>query len=291
MAIDTAAKRRRAAGCNFLPIPDGTVEAVDRAHVGGFYYAGASAAFEIVSIDPESGEQGNTISLIVTGAEDSQGNGAILIGGKSIDITSWSNILIIGTVPYGLAATAHTIVGINNSLETDTYDSFTVTVPSPGLDRVGIATMIRNCLRADTTTLYGSGKLVQVISSDLTEFNNASADTIKPYKLYLSCPSKSPSEVRAQNGDDEYEVQMRIEGYKIDPDTAASTIDDIDAQVELLINEQMYGGQMFTSYFTDSNAQVIDAEYITGDLPVEPQGDKIVVECAATIIVKINRWR
>jgi hypothetical protein len=159
------------------------------------------------------------------------------------------------------------------------------------LDRKGITDMVRDCLRADTTTLYGAAKLVQIISSDWTDFNNASADTVKPYKLFLRCPDKSPSEVRAQNSDDEFVVEMRIEGYKIDPDTIASKIDDIDAQVELLINEQMYGGQMFTSYFTDSNAQVIDAEYQTGDLTAEKQGDKYVVECAATIVVKTNRWR
>lgn len=159
------------------------------------------------------------------------------------------------------------------------------------LDRNGVSDMLRDCLRADTTTLYGTSKLVQVISSDWTEFNNASADTVKPFKLYLECPTKSPSEVRAQNADDEYLVNMRIEGYKIDPDTAVATIDDIDAQVELLVNQQMYSGQMFTAYFTDSNAQVIDAEYHTGDLTAEKQGERIVVECAATIIVKINRWR
>jgi hypothetical protein len=159
------------------------------------------------------------------------------------------------------------------------------------LDRNGVCDMLRDCLQADTTTLYGTSKLVQTISSSWTDYDSAGADTIKPFRLFLYCPLKSPSEVRAQNSDDEYVVNMRIEGYKIDPETAVATIDDIDAQVELLINNQMYGGQMFTAYFTDSNAQVLDAEYQTGELTAEKQGDKIVVECAGTIIVKINRWR
>ena len=170
-------------------------------------------------------------------------------------------------------------------------DAFTIETATSGLDRKGICNMVRDCLRADTATLYGSGKLVQVISSDWTDFNNASADTVKAYKLFLSCPPKTTAEVRSQNADSEFEVQMRIEGYKIDPDTAASNIDDIDAQVALLINQQMYNGQMFTEYFTDTSAQVIDAEYISGDLTIDGDADRAVVECAALIIIRVNRWR
>lgn len=159
------------------------------------------------------------------------------------------------------------------------------------LDRKGVTDMVRDCLQADTSILYGTSKLVQVISSNWKDFRGASADTVKPFKLYLATPPKNSADVRAQNADIEFAVNMRIEGYKIDPDTAASTIDDIDAQVELLINQQMYNGQMFSAYFTDSKALVIDAEYQSGDLSMEDTGDKLVVECAATILVKINRWR
>jgi len=158
------------------------------------------------------------------------------------------------------------------------------------LDRAGVTNCIRDTLQADTTTLYGSGKLVQTITSNPVLFEKASVDRNKPYKMYLWADARSEDVVRMQNEDTLYTVSFRIEGLNANVSYAMGVIDDIDFQVQKLVNEQMYKGQMFTAYYTDANAQVIDATYDSSNMDISAENGLITAECEGAITVTVNRW-
>lgn len=157
------------------------------------------------------------------------------------------------------------------------------------LNRQGVADMVRDCLRADVATLYGSGKLVQAIVSDPVEFENARVDVGTYYKLFLVARDKSQADVRSQNEDSTFTVSYRIEGLNIDPATAQATIDQIDEQIGVLINAQMYSGLMFTSYYSDSKAKLWDAEYNSSALTVETRNGEVHAECEGAILISVNK--
>lgn len=159
------------------------------------------------------------------------------------------------------------------------------------LNRNGIADMIRDCLLADTTTLYGTGKLAQTITSDPTLYEKAGVDTVTGFAIFLNCVESTPQDYRMQNHDRSYEVSFRIRGLHVDPESARDTIDQIDAQMELLVNEQIYGGYNFTSYYSDSKGQVYDVQYDSSRLVVETRGDEVIAECEGAITVFTNRVR
>jgi len=52
MAIDTLAKRRRA--CFIDPIPDSTIEAIDRSQVSKFYYVGSEIVDVIYDLEKDN---------------------------------------------------------------------------------------------------------------------------------------------------------------------------------------------------------------------------------------------
>lgn len=157
------------------------------------------------------------------------------------------------------------------------------------LNRAGISKMIRDCLKADVATLYGPGKLLSAIESNPVLFGMARVDNLTPFKMYLWARDKSKASVGSQNNDSTFVVNYRIEGLNVDPENVAEQIDEIDEQIELLINEQMYSGNHFVGYYTDSKAQVYDTEYDSSALEVKTVENNVRAECEGAITIRINR--
>ncbi len=161
------------------------------------------------------------------------------------------------------------------------------------LDRYGISTAIANMLKADTTTLYGSGKLLQIIDPNPVSMTKAYVDNTNSAGLYIWAEGNDTlSLTRSQNHDDAYTISMRFEIIGLDIKTCFQQIDDAFEKVKDLVNRQMYTGAMLASYYTDSNAQVINIEPAGGSLPPIEEGlnGTIVVEAENAFLVEINRW-
>lgn len=227
---------------------------------------------------------------IITGQHFGATAGSVSIDGTGCTIVSWSASEVRFTYP-ALAAGARTLTLTDASAYTDTY-AVTYRSDSVALDRYGIASVVAEMLRADTTTLYGESKLVQTIETDPTKFEAARVDNRKPFKMYLWTSSESTPSVRARNTDDEYSIGIRIEGYLSNVETIATRIDDIWEQVKHLVNQQMWQGNMLVGYYTASSAQVINIEPLNSELPPPEQSDNgtLVVECEGGILVQVNRW-
>lgn len=156
------------------------------------------------------------------------------------------------------------------------------------LNRNGIEVMIVDMLKADTTVLYGNDLLLQSIVNSAVEFEKAKVG-IRDYKMFLNVNQKNTIENRAQNKDCIYTLNYRIEGQHSNPDEAQKIIDKIDEQMDLLIDAEFSSGDMLTSYYTDTKAQVYDCEYDNSELTVETVDNKIIAECEGAISVYINR--
>jgi len=157
-------------------------------------------------------------------------------------------------------------------------------------NRDTVGTMLVNMLKADTGTLYGSGKLVQIITDDWSLFENSKTDINNPYKMYIKVGQKSKIESgRFQNTDESYTAEYRVEGTHTKPDTIAGTIAQIDERVSKLIDLQFFNGDMLTDYYSDANVTVYDAEYDSSNLTVETKNNKVIAECEGAITIFINR--
>jgi len=160
------------------------------------------------------------------------------------------------------------------------------------LDRAGIADAFANLLKADTGTLYGTGKMLQKISSSPKEFETAKVSSRLETGLYMWISDGDTVDDRIQNTDDLYTLDMRFVGNKADPDTAIDNIDDAFERCKVLIRNQMYEGQYMTSYYTDSNAQFVNIDVISSVLPA-PDSDEettLVFVLKGAVNALINRW-
>jgi hypothetical protein len=160
------------------------------------------------------------------------------------------------------------------------------------LDKNGISTAIADCLKADTGTLYGTSKLLQIIEGDPRKFDKAKIDNKNRYALYLWCRNQDPLEIRSQNEYTNYFVNVRIEGLETNPQTALQNMDDAWERIAYLINNQMWAGLYMTSYYTDANAQIYNIEPTTAVLPEPEQKESFLTcECEGAILVQVNRWK
>lgn len=157
------------------------------------------------------------------------------------------------------------------------------------MNRNGVAEMVADLLRADTTVLYGSSKLLNYITHDSVLYENAKIDINNQYKMFLSVESKSTIEKRSHNCDELYTLAYRIEGMHSKPDEAKKNIDKIDERISVLIDNQFNTGNMFTSYYTVTGVIVYDAEYDSSNLTVDTRNDTVIAECDGAISVYINR--
>lgn len=159
------------------------------------------------------------------------------------------------------------------------------------LDRKGIADAIRDFLKADTTTLYGDSKYLQLIESNAVYFTKAKVSNKNPNALYLWVSSIDTQEERMQNGDYRYMVDMRFESKYSNPDDAIDNIDNALERVNKLLNTEIRDGNDLSSYYTDTNAMVIDIVPTNSTLsqPLDENG-VINVEIEGAITVIVNRW-
>jgi hypothetical protein len=159
------------------------------------------------------------------------------------------------------------------------------------LNRDGVAAMVADCLKADTTTLYGASKLVQIITSDPILFIQAAVSINAPYKLFIWCPDNPTIVVRSQNSDEMFVLNYRVEGLAAVPETAFRNIDLIDMRVKKILNDEMYGGTVFTSYYFDPKAQVFDVERNDASIEISKDSGIIIAECKGAVNVRVNRLR
>lgn len=164
------------------------------------------------------------------------------------------------------------------------YDS---TIP---FNRDSAGAMLVNMLKADVDNLYGSDKLVQIITDDWSLFQCAKIDINNQYKIFIRISSKDKTESgRFQNTDEAYIADYRIEGIHTKPDTIANTIAKIDERISKLIDLQYFNGDMFTDYYTDSKVTVYDVIFDNSGLEVETKNNKVIAECEGAITILINR--
>ena len=163
------------------------------------------------------------------------------------------------------------------------------------LDRDGISTAVAKMLQANST-LYGNttASLLQIIEGDPKKFSSAKVNAKRQrYGLYLWAESSDSVEVRAQNKDVIFGINMRFEGINIDLTAGIQVIEDAYNMAMLLIDKQMWDGQYLTAYYSDSTASVINMESVGSSLPPPEKGEKSFfsseIEGAAT--VEINRWQ
>lgn len=157
------------------------------------------------------------------------------------------------------------------------------------LNKEGVALMLADMFRADTAVLYGQSGYVQDIVSDEIEYLNSSIDITKPYKIFLKCSPSTTDAVRMQNEDVLYQVEFRIEGCHQDPRESRKQLDLAEHRMRKLINTQMYDGDTFTDFYTDSSARILDVEMTDGDLGTEEREGRVVVEDEGIINVFVNR--
>jgi len=161
------------------------------------------------------------------------------------------------------------------------------------LDRYGISYAIAEMLKTDNSVLYGSGLLLQLIDPNPVNLSKARVDNTNLAALYLWAESNDNTGlVRSQNSDDSYTINMRFEIIGLDILTCYQQIDNAYERVKKLINQQMYTGTMLTSYYTDTNAQVINIEMTSSSLPppADDTAGTIVVEVEGAATIEINRW-
>jgi len=162
------------------------------------------------------------------------------------------------------------------------------------LDRIGIATSFANMLKADTSTLYGSNKLLQIIDPNPVNFSNAKVNAKRAqYGLYLWVNDETTNVCRSQNTDEIFTINMRFEAIEMDILAAITNIDHAYERVKLLANTQMWNGLILSQYYSDSNAQIINIDVLASGFPPPKKNENsiIVTEIESAIQIEINRWR
>ena len=153
----------------------------------------------------------------------------------------------------------------------------------PVIDRSGICDLTRDLLLADTKILYGTDKLVQDIHSDPVKYLNPKVDNRNPFQIFLFCEDKQKVGYGMQNAIEQYSVSYRIAGIFVDQDAVYDRIDDIDKRINALIDAQMFSGEQFTSFYSDTKTRIIDGAYDNSGLTIELHSGKVAVECAGAI--------
>lgn len=158
-----------------------------------------------------------------------------------------------------------------------------------GLDRTDICNAIEHMLESDSI-LYGSSALINYISDNIVDFENAKVGIDKPYKMYLKAPRREKVDVR-MSGNVDYNifVEYRIEGLKSNPQTAIEKIDDIEDRIEHLCDNEMWMGGNLSDHFTNTESSVKNIEWESGNADTRIDEGGIKVEAQGTIRVEINR--
>jgi hypothetical protein len=160
---------------------------------------------------------------------------------------------------------------------------------STALDRYDISTILKNLFIADTSILYGTGKLIQFITNNMVEFVDASLDVKKPFALYLGIENSITANTNMQANSNSFSINYRIEGLLENKDTIGQYLDDIDKRLTQLIETQVHTGRMFTEYYSVStySDRIIDATRTESRLTFDVKNDQIIAECVGAFTISV----
>jgi hypothetical protein len=207
---------------------------------------------------------------------------------KTCTIVSWSGTVITAQVPAGIDPKYVKVNGSDNTMSAPYYNAYYLF-----LDRYSIGEIVAARLRADTTSLYGSSNMIQCIETDPVKFSKSSVDKHNPFKIFVWASIIDEEAPRASNVDEIYALNFRIEGMKVDIKQAVKIIDDSVRRISYLLNEEMFNGNMLTSYYspTFAGAQIFDIQVNQTQIPIPaPTGDGVLIaECEGAITIRVNR--
>lgn len=160
------------------------------------------------------------------------------------------------------------------------------------LDRRGIARALRDLFRADTSILYGSSGLLQIIEDKAALFSKARVSNNFPNALFLWVDLSDTTEERMQNIDYLYICNFRFESVRIDPESAANIVDDALERINYLLNEEMYTGTVLSGYYSDTSAQIINMAPVssTFEYPEMTDGRRMIIEIEGAVEIEVNKW-
>lgn len=295
MSVDTFPKRR--AAFNFGPsipltypaVSDGSLSDIDKWLLLNCYKAPDQIS-NITVISPTSGNLNTTVTITGTGFGDS--SSVAFIGTSRLTIISWSSTQVVGRILQTLSAGTHDVIVYNSTDNTVAYseNGFTGTSAVTTLNRQGIADIIEDLLESDTGTLYGTNNYLQYITSDPTKYTSARIERAAQYALFIWVNDEDTGDVRMQNADDIYSVDLKYVGFQADAKTTINQLDNAHETVVSLIRAEMWNGTLLCDYHNDTNAQIIDITVSGSSLPPPEEGTDsrqltFTLENAITIMV------
>jgi len=160
------------------------------------------------------------------------------------------------------------------------------------LDRRGIATMAKDFLKADTSILYGDDKLIQLIENKTALFSKAKVSNTYPNAIYIWVDESGATDERMQNTDYDYILNFRFESLHVNPETSSNTVDDALERINKIFLDEMYNGTNLSSYYTDSNGQIINISVGTSTFsyPETGRDNVFTIEIESAIIITVNKW-
>lgn len=249
----------------------------------------------VTSVSPSSITAGDAISVVVSGAGATQGG--LLIRNTStshgVIVNTWADTLITGTTRLNLDAGTYDIIVTDDSGNCGIRpDALTVTARTETLNRQGICDAIRDMFMADTSVLYGNGLLLERIVSDPSRFDQAEVEKADPYGLYIWAESSDNADTRMQNADDSYSIDLRFNATNIKSKNAVDQLDKAYERCKVLLRNEMQNGQYMSSYFSDSNARVLDIDVSGSSLPAPERttDGNLIFTCEAFATILINRF-
>jgi hypothetical protein len=159
------------------------------------------------------------------------------------------------------------------------------------MERSTIVNAIRDRLKADTTTLYGATKLLQIIDSDPLDWENRETTLDNYCALYIRSFLLQPVENLMQAYNETYSISLDFVCDQSDLFAAMTKIDQAYQQVKKLLLQEMFNGKMLSQYYTDTKAQIFDIQVIDNDISeVSDQENFIRINSVGNVLIYVNRW-
>jgi hypothetical protein len=158
--------------------------------------------------------------------------------------------------------------------------------------KIKVTNALVDLLKADTTTLYGCDKLVQSITGDPLKFSEARINHINKTVVFIWAAEVVSNEIRLQNYDDNYILNVTIHSKHRYRSTSIQKIDDSWSQIKKLILTKEFNGLSLSEYYTDDNSSVIAMTPNTSVLSAPDEADDVTVEIIldSGIEILVNNW-
>jgi len=252
----------------------------------------------IQNIAPQSGSASGGTTVTLSGSFQVASGNTVTVGGNNATVVSESLTSISITTPAGTAGAADIV--LTNANGSSTYSGSTAngwtytsdTLPAV-LDRQGVCDAIAQLLKGDTSTLYGTGKLVSIIDSDPTKYYQARVDRSRPFAIYLWAEQNDTGEGRMQNVDDAYSVDLRYVGSGMQVNNIMAQLDNAHETVKNIVRSEMWDGNYLSGYHTDSDATVLDIVVSSSTLsaPEETETGELIFNVEGAITILVNKLK